>query len=164
MLKAYLIAWVLTVMEFLQPSDKTPWAGTYETTAEAMVHVAVEAPFLQDQPRRTLAWMLSIGWHESRFNPHAKDAVGALCTFQVDRSNLRFLRTTEEVMLEDPRACTGAMSTMVSLSLKACKHRPRPHWLGQYTGGGDCSRGLQESSYRVHKGDWIFHHFPLMLN
>lgn len=175
-----LVAWTVLAMIGAQPKAVTPWASSYESTAEAFVTVAEEAPLhdpARDGVRQTIADFLGVSWFESRFDPKAKgdgacikkDEAGkclvkgppnSFCAFQINRSNFVYLKVTEEELLTDILACTRAARKMMRQSMNACRGRPADEWLSWYAAGGSCDRGLKESRHRFAKSAWIYSHVP----
>lgn len=170
-----LTPWILQVMVALEPT--APWRSTYETTAEALATVAEEEPLFpgKDGPRRTAALFVSVAWYEAHFQQDAKgdcrkkDDKGrcvaqpqSLCMFQVGRSNLGALGTTEEAILSDINVCTRSARKMMYDSFGVCRGRPTEDMLGHYASGGQTCGGLRESRHRVAKAKWLESKFPFV--
>lgn len=174
MTHAALVAWALAAMIAKQPKNLTPWADTYEDTAEAFVTVAEESPLHKaenDGVRRTVADFVSVAWFEGRFDPKAKGdckkktpdgkcadltTAQSFCTFQIGKSNFNHLKVTEEALLSDTLTCTRAASKMMKISASVCRGRPADEWLSQYAaGGGTCTAGQRESRHRVNLAAWL---------
>jgi hypothetical protein len=178
-----LVAWALAAMIAKQPKEITPWADTYQDTADAFVTIAEESPLHKvenDGVRHTVADFIAVAWFESRFDPQArgdctkKTAAGqcadlataqSVCLFQVGKSNLTALKTSAEELLGSVWLCTRAARRLMQISASICRGRPRDEWLGQYaSGGGECGKlmpngdraGLRESRHRVATADWLF--------
>ncbi len=154
----------------VQPAEITPWADTYESTAEALVDEATQRPLFSGNTgiERTLSTFLSVAWFEGRFDPHAKgdckekkdgacvSAPQSLCMFQIGVSNLPGLKVSADDILSDVRVCVRAARTMMKISFGVCKGYPRLDLLGHYASGGETCGGLRESRHRMLKADWIF--------
>lgn len=174
-----LVSWTEEAMKKAQPS--APWQETYHDTAGTFVKLAKEAPLFAGVHgvRRTLSLLVSVAWFEGRFDPKAKgdclekDKKGrciarpqSLCMFQIGRSNLKYLETTEEEILESTEVCTRAAMKMMKISFNVCRGRNEADFLGHYAAGGDAcggpkGEGLRESGHRMLKAKWIFDHVPL---
>ena len=174
-----LVHWAITVMNSVQPPSATPWANTYEGSAETIVKVAEEQPLFKGEEgvRRTVAQLLSLGWFESRFDPKAKGdgkclattvdgrctkrgQPQSLCMFQIGRSNFASLKTTEAEILGNFEVCVRSAMTMIRISYGICAGRPSSDLLGHYASGGNTCGGLIESRHRVNKAVWIMSRFP----
>ncbi len=171
MSSAALVKWALKAMLTIQPAAVTPWADTYQDTAEVFAKVAEEQPLFKgdDGVQRTLSWFISTAWFEGRFDPRAKgdctekDKAGkcisppqSLCMFQVGVSNLSGLGLTAEEILGSTEVCTRAARKLMKISMGVCKARPMEEWLGHYASGGGTCAGLKESRHRVTKAKWVF--------
>ena len=66
-------SWILLLMIGLQPAKNTPWADTFEHTAEVIATASVQSPLFEgaDGPGRTAAFLVALSWFESRFDVHA---------------------------------------------------------------------------------------------
>jgi len=164
-----LVAWALRMMLLAQPASVTPWAETYETTAQAFVDEATAAPLFTGSTgiEKTISLFLSVAWFEGRFDPQARGdchkengkCVGqpqSLCMFQIGRSNLAALNLTEKDLMADVRVCTHAARTMMKTSFTVCRGYPSLELLGHYASGGNTCGGLKESRHRMLKAEWIF--------
>ena len=184
MIREALIKWAVSAMLVAQPAKVTPWADTYQSTAEVFATVAADSPLFggDDGVQRTMSWFISTAWFEGRFDPKAKGDGGCLkmgpdnkclvkgppqsfCMFQIGKSNFDHLKTNEEEILRSVETCTRSAVTMMKASIKLCRNRPQDEWLSQYaSGGGECGRempdgkraGLRESQHRVNKAKWLF--------
>lgn len=172
-----LAALALRMMEAIQPN--APWKATYASTADAFGEVAHESPLFAGifGDQQTVALFVSLAWFEGTFKPDAKGdnacdkkddkgrCVGqpqSLCTFQIGRTHLASLGTTEEEISTDIKVCTKSARTLIASSIRICSKRPRSGWLGWYAAGGDgCNeKGLEKSAHRMAKADWLFAHYP----
>jgi len=152
-----LTAWILGLMVAMQP--QAPWRSTYEATAHAIADAVAGAEplFAGDRGReRTAALLVSLGWFESTFDPHALGDHGrAHGLFQVHGHG----------ELADPDEAVGLALELVRTSMRACRNRPLEERLAWYAGGGyDCSApsadALKKSRHRVLKAMWLAKHVP----
>lgn len=147
-----MIAWVLTLMVYLQPV--APWRDNYETIAKGIVRGASEEPVFTGESGvyRTLALDVSLAWFESRFDANAVGDHG--------RSRGLFQVQAKEVSA-DPYLQTLQANRMIRESFRVCARRTLEEKLGWYAAGGNgCDKGLRESRHRVLKAQWLFKKFP----
>lgn len=175
MIHEALVKWALTAMLAIQPAQVTPWADTYQDTAEVFAKVAEESPLFKgsDGVQQTVSWFISTAWFEGRFDPHAKGdgqcieksedgkclkkgPPQSFCMFQIGKSNFDYLKVTEEELLGSTELCTRTALKMMKISMGVCKGHPMDEWLGHYASGGTECLGLTESRHRVNKAKWVF--------
>lgn len=145
--------WILSLMQLLVPHAS--YADTFPATAAAIEKVAHEAPLYDDDDGvvRTVAELVSLSFHESRFDPRAVDKGGqSFGLAQVDASNLANLGLTKTEQLFDPETNLRAALKLMRISHRLCRWRPLEDALANYaSGGGTCSvpEGLVASRRRM---------------
>lgn len=170
-----LAALALRMMTAIQPD--APWKDTYPATADAFGEVAHDSPLFEGERggERTVALFVSLAWFEGNFKQDArgdclkKDEKGrciadpqSLCTFQVGRTHLASLGTTEAEIQSDIRVCTKSARSLLATSMRICAAKPRAQWLGWYAAGGEgCDRAMTKSSHRMMKAEWLFSHYKV---
>jgi len=146
-------AWILSLMQLLVPH--APYADTFPQTAAAIDQVAHESPLYDDDDGivRTAAELVSLAFHESRFDPRAVDKEGtSLGLAQVDVSNLANLGLERREQLFDPLTNLRAALRLMKISHRLCRFRPLEDALANYaSGGGTCAvpEGLVASRRRM---------------
>lgn len=142
---------VLSWMLALQPRAVTPWASTYEDTAQAIADVvqAEEPLFAEDDDRvRTAALLVAVGWTEGRFNAHAiGDHGSAMGEWQIHASSYA-PEAARPGYLDDVELQARVALRMLRTSLTACRWRPVDDRLAWYT-SGTCTRGGGASRFRM---------------
>jgi hypothetical protein len=146
--------WILSLMHLLVPQH-APYADTFPATAAAIDKVAHEEPLYDDDDGvvRTAVELVSLAFHESRFDPRAvaKDGSSFGLT-QIDTSNLATLGLTRKEELFDIETNLRAALKLMRISHRICRGRPPEDGLANYaSGGGTCSipQGLIESRRRM---------------
>jgi hypothetical protein len=145
--------WILSLMHLLVPH--APYADTFPETAAAIEKVAHEAPLYDDNDGivRTVAELVSLSFHESRFDPRAVDKGGqSYGLTQIDASNLANLGLTRHEELFDPETNLRAALKLMRISHHLCRRRPIEDGLANYaSGGGTCAvpEGLEASRRRM---------------
>jgi hypothetical protein len=145
--------WILSLMQLLVPH--APYADTFPATAAAIEKVAHEDPLYEgdDGVVRTVAELVSLSFHESRFDPRAVDKGGTSYGLtQVDVSNLTSLGLAKPEQLFDPETNLRAALKLMRISHRVCRWRPADDALANYaSGGGTCSvpEGLEASRRRM---------------
>jgi hypothetical protein len=145
--------WILSLMQLLVPH--APYADTFPTTAAALEKVAHEAPLYDDDDGvvKTVAELVSLAFHESRFDPRAVDKTKqSFGLAQVDASNLANLGLSHKEELFDAETNLRAALKLMKISHRLCRGRPREDALANYaSGGGSCSvpEGLIDSRRRM---------------
>jgi hypothetical protein len=145
--------WILSLMQLLVPH--APYADTFPATAAAIEKVAHEAPLYDDDDGvvRTVAELVSLSFHESRFDPRAVDkAHTSYGLTQIDASNLANLGLAKIEQLYDPETNLRAALKLMRISHRLCRWRPIEDGLANYaSGGGTCSvpAGLEASRRRM---------------
>jgi membrane-bound lytic murein transglycosylase MltF len=140
-------------MQLLVPH--APYADSFPATAAAIEKVAHEAPLYDDDDGvvRTVAELVSLSFHESRFDPRAVDKTGqSVGLAQVDVSNLANLGLSKREELFDPETNLRAALKLMRISHRLCSYRPAEDGLANYaSGGGTCSvpEGLVASRRRM---------------
>jgi membrane-bound lytic murein transglycosylase MltF len=146
-------AWILSLMHLLVPN--VPYADTFSATAAAIEKVAHEAPLYDDDDGvvRTVAELVALSYHESKFYPRAVDKTGtSFGLTQIDESNLKNLGLKSREELFDPETNLRAALKLMRISHRLCKWHPREDALANYaSGGGTCSvpEGLVASRRRM---------------
>ena len=145
--------WILGLMQLLVPH--APYADTFPATAAAIEKTAHESPLYDDDDGvvKTVAELVSLAYHESKFDPRAVDKGGtSLGLTQVDISNLGHLGLSRPEQLFDPETNLRSALKLMRISHRLCRYRPREDGLANYaSGGGTCSvpQGLVESRRRM---------------
>jgi hypothetical protein len=145
--------WILSLMQLLVPH--APYADTFPATAAAIEKVAHESPLYDtdDGVVRTVAELVSLSFHESRFDPRAIDKTKtSFGLAQVDASNLANLGLSRHEELFDPETNLRAAIKLMRISHRLCRRRPIEDGLANYaSGGGTCSvpEGLKASRQRM---------------
>jgi membrane-bound lytic murein transglycosylase MltF len=146
-------AWILSLMQLLVPH--APYADTFAATAAAIDKVAHEEPLYDDDDGvvRTAAELVSLAFHESRFDPKAVAPDGSsLGLTQIDLSNLKNLGLSRKEELFDPETNLRAAVKLMRISYRLCRWHPIDERLANYaSGGGTCSvpEGLVASRKRM---------------
>lgn len=149
-------AWILSLMLLLQPAKSTPWAATYEATAQAIASASVQSPLFAGAhgAERTAALLTALAWFESRFDVHASgDHNRSHGLFQ--QQGRGELGTAEEA--------TKVAIEQIRVSFAACKGRPFEDSLANYASGrGTCTNagGLVASRHRVGLALRLFREHP----
>lgn len=163
-----MVTWALLLMNFLQPN--APWKASYQATATAIVTtVAYSEPlFIGINGReRTVVFLISLAWFESRFNSvalgdcHTKG--DSQCKPGEDKLAKAFglYQQHDHGILTDPAEATAVALQQIRISFRVCHSKELSERLGWYTAGGnDCERGLRESRNRVLKAEWLYKKFP----
>jgi hypothetical protein len=153
------ISWVVELLAALEPA--APWQGTYEKTAEAIVHVAESEPLFAVEDRgeeRTASLLVALAWFESRLKPNAKSKNGRwYCLYQIDKS---YLGPEPEKALTDPEMCTRVAVRIIKRSLSECRARPLQERLAIFM-SGVCDRGGPESRYRMFLANKLLREHPV---
>jgi hypothetical protein len=154
-------AWVLSLMVILQPA--APWRDTYPATAEAIGRVATESPLYEgeDAPVRTAALLVSLAWHESRFNVGARDQTGghAIGLYQIEPSNIP--KDLRALVLRDPLVATRQARILIAMSFRICKGKEKPPLAWYAKGGNGCDvRGRKESDARLWLARRLIRDYP----
>jgi hypothetical protein len=145
--------WILSLMQLLVPH--APYADTFPATAAAIEKVAHESPLYEDDDGivRTVAELVSLSFHESRFDPRAVDkGKQSFGLTQIDASNLSNLGLAKHEQLFDPETNLRAALKLMRISHHLCRRRPPEDGLANYaSGGGTCSvpEGLEASRRRM---------------
>jgi hypothetical protein len=145
--------WILSLMQLLVP--RAAYADTFPATAAAIEKVAHESPLYDDDDGvvKTVAELVSLSFHESRFDPRAVDKTKqSLGLAQVDVSNLASLGIASKEELFDPETNLRAALKLMKISHRLCGRRPPEDGLANYaSGGGTCSvpEGLAASRQRM---------------
>ena len=145
--------WILSLMQLLVPH--APYADTFPATAAAIEKVAHESPLYDDDDGvvKTVAELVSLSFHESRFDPRAVDKTKqSYGLAQVDLSNLATLGLTSKDELFDPETNLRAALKLMKISHRLCRQRAPEDGLANYaSGGGTCSvpEGLAASRRRM---------------
>jgi hypothetical protein len=145
--------WILSLMHLLVP--RAPYADTFPETAAAIEKVAHEMPLYEDDDGvvRTVAELVSLSFHESRFDPRAIDkGKQSFGLTQIDGSNLEGLGLSRLEELFDPETNLRAALKLMRISHRLCRRHPIEEALANYaSGGGTCSvpEGLEASRRRM---------------
>ena len=145
--------WILKLMQLLMP--RAPYMDTYAATAAAIDKVAHEAPLYEgeDAVVETAVDLVALSYYESRFDPKAVDKKKTSYGLtQIDGSNLKRLGIAKKEQLFDPETNLRAALTLMRISYRLCRYRPREERLANYASGGPtCSvpEGLIESRRRL---------------
>jgi hypothetical protein len=145
--------WILSLMHLLVPH--APYTDTFPTTAVAIEKVAHEDPLYEgdDGVARTVTELLSLSFHESRFDPRAVDKTKqSFGLTQIDASNLASLGLTDIEQLYDPETNLRAALKLMRISHRLCRRHPIEDALANYaSGGGTCNvpQGLDASRRRM---------------
>jgi membrane-bound lytic murein transglycosylase MltF len=156
--------WILGLMQLLVPN--APYADTFPATAAAIEKTAHEDPLYADDDGvvKTVAELVALAYHESKFNPRAVDKGGtSLGLTQVDVSNLSHLGLTKREQLFDPETNLRAALKLMRISYRLCRYHPRDERLANYaSGGGTCSvpAALIESRRRMRLADRLLRRHP----
>ncbi len=148
-------AWILSLMQLLVPH--APYADTFPATAAAIERVAHESPLYDDDDAdaivKTVTELVSLTFHESRFDPRAVDKTKqSFGLAQIDVSNLTNLGLTSKEELFDAETNLSAAIALMKISHRLCRARPREDALANYaSGGGTCAvpEGLVASRRRM---------------
>jgi hypothetical protein len=157
--------WILSLMHLLVPQAPA-YADTFPATAAAIDKVAHEDPLYDDDDGvvRTAVELVSLAFHESRFDPKAiaKDK-SSLGLTQIDVSNLASLGLARKEELYDPETNLRAALKLMRISHRLCRHRPPEDSLANYaSGGGTCSvpEGLVASRRRMKLAAALLRKYP----
>jgi hypothetical protein len=164
------------MMLLLEP--RSPYAATFERTADAIAARAAAEPLFQgaDGAAKTAALLVSLGWFESRFDPSAGgDCTKRLpnglcapggtphshCAFQLNDSNFVALDVTADMLRTDVDLCVATTLRMLRTSLSVCRRLPLEERLAHYAGGGDtCDNASEDarakSRHRWFKAQWLY--------
>jgi len=141
------VAWVMGLLVALEP--KSPYAKTFEKTAEAIARVAETEPLFENEERseeRTATLLVAIAWYESRLRQDARSKNGQwFCLYQLGRNWL----PDAEKALTDPEMCTRAAVHLLRDSIKICTKTRAPEERLAYFMSGHCDRGGVQSRYRM---------------
>jgi hypothetical protein len=146
-------AWILSLMQLLVPH--APYSDTFPATAAAIEKVAHEAPLYDDDDGvvKTVVELVSLSFHESRFDPRAVDKTKqSYGLAQVDVSNLANLGLAAKEELFEVETNLRAALKLMKISHRLCRGRPPEDGLANYaSGGGTCSvpEGLVASRRRM---------------
>ena len=154
-MKTLLATWIVATMQSLQPV--APWLDSYPDTAAALERAATADPLYKGSRgvEQTVDVLLSLGWFESRFDPHASGDHGAsIGLFQIAPTTAGLPR----FVLEDQEAAARTAIKLIRQSFQICREYPVEERLAWYTHGGpDCSPlGVPTSRHRMQKAMWLF--------
>jgi hypothetical protein len=140
MMAAVSAAWVMGVMNAMQPSAASPWWQSYGETATAIAAAANDHNLYPDEvegPKLTASILLGIAFCESRFNPTAmgqKQSDGqAIGLFGIKPATAK----QPANMLLLPLTAAPIALTLIKTSFRICNAFPWNEQLGWYAAGGN---------------------------
>jgi hypothetical protein len=138
-----MVIWILSLMQLLLPYARYAEKFQFEATAVAIDKVAHEEPLYDDDDGvvRTVVELVSLAYHESRFDPRAVDHGGtSLGLAQVDTSNLRALGLTRPEQLFDPETNLRAALKLIRISHHLCRRHPHEERLAHEARRGSAAQ------------------------